>query len=253
MESMDELMAKAIAADAAAIKALPCTGMADRPGSLACSAARAFETCNWLDVRDVCPRARIDLAYGMAMDRMQRGGVEAREHELIAADLQRRKRVPLDDTAALRVVRAVLSGNGESVPLSPPVAVRKREVLIALGGPRGVGKTVAACYAIAVKGGRYLTAYQFARPGLDIDEIKALSGVVVIDQLGRENVGQSAFGLASLEEVIDSRYAGMRTTILCANMTREQFEPRYQGILADRLSGGGLWVSLTGKSLRGAK
>jgi DNA replication protein DnaC len=161
-------------------------------------------------------------------DRMNRAGVPERERKLLLADAGGER---LFTTTALEAVK-------DEVPS-----------LLVLAGARGVGKTLAACWALRELGGSYLTAYQFARPGLDLEALKG-KRCVVVDQLGRENVSASDFCLSQLEELIDARYANRRLTILVANLTREQFVARYGGIIDDRLEGDGKFVVCLGASLR---
>lgn len=226
------------AQSAVELQALACRKATDESGDAAgvsaCRDAGAEEGCRWRR-SEHCPIWRIDAKLNAYSLNLSRSGVPARECDILLNGA--RGTVPLRKTDSMSAVRRVLE-NG------PP--------LVVLAGPRGVGKTVAACYALAKWGGKYLTAYQFARPGLDIDELKR-ERAIVVDQLGRENVGASEFALASLEELIDARYANRRLTLLVGNITREQFEARYGGIIEDRLRGDGEFVLLGGESMRGEK
>ena len=193
--------------------------------------AAGSPTCDAAESEHDCPRRRMqlramtDLADRKA--RITRTGMPRREQAIVIGKL-----LPTD--ALLAVQRAL--GGGCS--------------FLALAGDRGNGKTVAACYALAKRGGTYLTAYQLSRPGVDLDAIKAGASVLVVDQLGRENVGASGFFLAQLEELVDAFYASQRLVILVGNLRRPEFEARYQGIIADRLRGDGEFVWVEGASLR---
>jgi len=239
LQRMLALSAQREAETAAAVALLPCRtaadGDADEDRAGACESARAFDGCAFNRDAAVCPARRLLAVAGEAEMRLSRAGVPVRERDLILAAARGRTR--LRRTDALARVRLAIE---EQAP-----------ALLVLAGPRGVGKTLAACYALAKVGGRYLTAYQFARPGLDLDELKG-QRLIVVDQLGRENVGASEFFLSSLEELIDARYANRSPTILAGNLTTEMFAMRYGGILEDRLRGDGEFVALTGTSMRGA-
>lgn len=130
------------------------------------------------------------------------------------------------------------------------ITVTGSEVLVAMVGSRGVGKTLAASYVIANLGGRIVSSYRFARPGLEMDPLIEQRGALVIDQLGRE-YAKSDWSLAQLEEVIVERHARRRLTLLVANMTREQFA-RYEGVIEDRFNEDGAFVVIYGQSRRGA-
>ena len=231
--------------------ALPCfPHRDDEAAASACEAVRAFDACEFAKEPPCCPRRRLLDAYDSVRDRLVKARVPEREARLLRDAAARRQ--PLQETDALRVVRALLKRQRLVVDLAGGISqtLDADVVLIVLGGPRGVGKTVAACYALAREGGMYTTAYGFMRAGgIDLDEAKA-ARVLVVDQLGRENIGASDFGLSQLEEVLDARYAALRLTVLACNLERAQFVERYQGIIEDRLVGGGAFVPLTGSSLR---
>lgn len=233
-------------------KMLPCYGKPDAEAVAACESVAAHEQCRW--GRDVsfgkpsgdCPRrlaiwnenqAKLAEEEERRQFRQRLELVPLREREILRAG--RDKSPPLKNTAALAAVREWL-------------AASPRPALLMLAGPTGIGKTVAACYAIAKLGGMYARSYALTRPGFDIDAAQAAE-VLVLDQSGREHVGPSAFGMAALEEIIDGRYASRLPTILVCNLTREQWESRYDDIIAERMRGDGQWVQLDGDSLRGAK
>jgi hypothetical protein len=228
MSKLLNLAAKASAETAA----LPCYEKSDDEGTDACEAARTFETCRWAGTM-TCPRRRVHGRADEADLRLKRAGVPVREIELLVQSYRRNGTV-LTPTEALCAVQKELFGG---------------RALLALVGPRGVGKTLAACHAIGQLGGHYVTAYQFSRPGLDIEALKG-GAALVVDQLGRENISASEFALSALEEIIDARYANRRLTILVGNINREQFIARYGGIIDDRIAGDGEFVVCHGHSMR---
>lgn len=226
---------------------LPCHGLPDAQGIAACEAVDFWRSCEFVpkyaNYEPVdCPRAlaawrEVESLRNVESNLAARYGVPQREREIIVAGARRDP--PLKKTPALTAVRSWLDS-------SP------RPALLMLAGPTGIGKTVAACYAIAKLGGIYARAYALSRPGFDVEAAQSVA-LLVLDQSGREHVGPSAFGLAALEEIIDGRYAARLPTVLIGNLTQPQFDARYDEIIAERMRGDGQWVQLDGASLRGAK
>lgn len=185
-----------------------------------------------------CPQAQLAERYSERALRLQRAGVPRREADLILADSRTVGRVPLLPTDALLHVSAALVGT--AAPVIPLV----------LGGARGVGKTVAACWAIAQLGGRYITAYQL-NPDLDVGPLK-LAPLLVIDQVGREPRGPSDYARLKLEELVDYRFSQRLSILLVANLNEVDFGKDYRGAITDRLKAG-RFVFLAGESLRGVQ
>lgn len=260
------------------IKRLVCHPMVtagdDEAGIEACKKAGAMPGCEFVIDPYVCPRRRQADVRDRAAIHLSAGNVQDRECGLIMAHLRPddANRVPLRDTDPLRLMRAVLRRkpmvvqleNGAQVDRHGKVhrgrvVLRGDEIHIGLFGNRGVGKTVAAAYAIARLGGLYTLAAQYTRPAHNDGVVLAAckgAGVLVVDQVGRENRGESAFGLSQLEEVIDHRHAGKRITVAVGNMEWsgrggvEGFIERYEGIVADRWNGAGVFVLFAGESMR---
>lgn len=234
----------------------------------ACEAARAFETCRWATSADWCPRSRAIDAYDATAQHLAHplayARVPKRETAIILAAARRRERVPLWPLDTLRVVRAVLKRRRERVVLENGAEVRKggerisgtayltgSEVLIALAGNQGRGKTLAACYAIARLGGMYTRAPQWTRRnGIDVDEaIRA--PVLVVDQFGREHFGDSDWARSQFEDTVDARYQAERLTFLVGNLQYEACCQRLKGTtVVDRVHGDGVFVELGGESIR---
>lgn len=198
----------------------------DAVAAEACSAEHANAHCQ--ERAAFCPLYRL-------MAEWSRWSIPEREKRLLRDDLLGTK--PLSPRLALRAMKARLAG------ITGPEGVKGTEALIMLGGKVGVGKTVAATWALSRRGGRYVTAGEFAGIGLDIAEIKRVN-VLVIDQLGTEPIGGSEWSLGKFLDVVDSRYANLRLTVLCTNMLREELEPRYSKILTRRLNDDGIFIRL---------
>jgi hypothetical protein len=134
-------------------------------------------------------------------------------------------------------------------PLSAPRArLVGNEVLVVMAGNVGVGKTVAASYVVAHLGGRYTTAYEWVRPGLELEPLRT-ARVLVVDQLGREYL--SEYVVTQLEDVIHKRHAARRLTLLLGNLDGQDLLARYQAVIADRLKERGAFLEFGGQSLRG--
>lgn len=231
------------------LEALPCwnpeLNAEDPDGKLAaevgaaraCSASSWHQACAESTNPNRCPRARIERRrtddVEQCEDRLRRAGVPPRQAELVVAAIRGKARLGM--TPALAATRQWLDG---------------RKAFLVLTGDKGLGKTVAAAWALGKRGGRYLTAYALSRPGVNLEEVAA-APLLVIDQLGRENVGASGFFLSSLEEVLDARYAARRPTLMCCNLQPEQLAERYGEVIADRILEDGDVVKLEGVSLRG--
>jgi len=213
----------------------------DEAAAGSCEAVAAHESCPYVRDTALCSRARLMATRDAVRARLAEGSVPEREKDLILAAVDRK--APLRSTDALQAIRARVAGKPWGLG-----TLRGNEALIALLGPRGVGKTLAGCYAIGRLGGRYMLSYQLARPGIVIEELVSLP-VVVIDQIGREAPNSEWFA-AQLEELLDRRYANRRLTIAIGNMSREQFCGAYDRIIEDRMRGDGAFVELKGSSLR---
>ncbi len=171
----------------------------------------------------------------------RRAGVEEAPLEVIVADrLLAKLALPEPPLQAVRSLMAQCEYREGKNALSGD------EVLVVLAGNLGVGKTVAASYAVAHLGGRYTTAYDWTAPRelAPLEEAR----VLVVDQLGREYA--SEYVLTQLERVVHKRHAARRLTLLVGNLTRKQFS-RYQGVIEDRLRERGAFLEFGGASLRG--
>lgn len=265
-EAIRSALAKAEGVEARR-RALPCWVAVeagnDDAGIDACEAARAHEQCEFREIYAACPRLREPELYDRVAHNLSRGNVEERERSRILLAARRRDRKALLDVDALQVVRGVLRRKRMRVPLEDGAEVMHggelrpselfltgAEVLLVLAGNPGRGKTMAACYAIGLRGGEYTVAGQWARPGLSLESLKT-TPVLVVDQLGREHAGErSDFMRAQLEEVLDARYAGKRLSICVGNIDYAQFCTRYERVIVDRLAGDGVFALLSGPSMR---
>lgn len=144
--------------------------------------------------------------------------------------------------------------------------------MLVLAGPKGVGKTLAAAWAMFHAdpalpfGQRWKTenAPRFRHIN-DLTEIIARKGeaetdraersgakntkCLVVDDVGAEYSTEPF--LAFFDAVMNARYGSMGLTILTTNLTAEQFATRYGPRLYDRIRGRGEWMEASHESLRG--
>jgi len=148
----------------------------------------------------------------------------------------------LKDTQSLRAVRRWLS----KAPRKP---------FLIMMGSLGVGKTLAASYAIVVGGGRYVTMSEFTRlfssrwreDYAKAQKLVKSSALLVVDELGIEDDKHAS---DALHFIVDNRQRGK--TIFVGNLGFDQFKTRYDPRTLDRLRPAANAVELTGESLRGA-
>jgi hypothetical protein len=129
----------------------------------------------------------------------------------------------------------------------------RRPCVLVLSGSIGVGKTVAAAWALAMEGGDYTTADELPErmfPGrYRRYEAKPFGGAVaVVDDVGTEE--SKDFG-AALLKLIDVRMHRARSlTILTSNLSKAQWTRRYDLRLMDRLEEAGAFVEFEEQSMR---
>lgn len=237
-------------------------------GRAACESVEAWKTCRSNMQGDFCPRSLMDRMRLQTHRNMADGKVEQQEYDLIMAAVRQQDPVQLKVTDPLKVIRARASGKRSTVSLmggsevdpltgkqTPgSVEVYGTERLVIFGGNTGRGKTVAGAYWIARKGGLYMTEYMLHHPKrADIEKAKTASGVLVIDQVGRAPLDERRSVVASVEEIIDRRYAAHLDSVLIGNVGFEEFMVRYQKIILERVAGDGVFVLFSGASMRGEK
>jgi hypothetical protein len=157
----------------------------------------------------------------------------------------------LDDTQALRTVRLWLDiARGQRASKSG-----KRPTVLVLSASVGVGKTVAAAYALAQIGGHHVLApklverMQPRNPREQATALPAHAGrLFVVDDIGTESGRE--FGSVFFD-VIDSRVHSRATlTLITTNLSEHDFCKRYDLRTMDRLREHGSFVEFQGASLR---
>lgn len=190
---------------------------------------------------------------------------EARQRRLVTL----RAELP-EQLVRLGAPRRAVTAWQEGVTETPAVqavrrmATEKRSVCLLAGGV-GAGKTVAAVAAMAervlldvddVQPALFVRAAECARMGLyDADSKRRLqqmleAGVLVVDDMGVEFLGEGSIWRSLLEEVLDVRYGDMLPTVLTTNMDWAGFSARYGARVADRIRHSGLVEGCGATSLR---
>ena len=87
-------------------------------------------------------------------------------------------------------------------------------------GDAGCGKTWAAGAVLAQSGGVFLRASDLSRPMPDDVRRRTLyhGGVVVVDDLGTEHLGESQYALSVVDELVTARHDAGRATLLTSNL-----------------------------------
>ena len=229
---------------------LPCRGLDDETGSTRCHEVGVFKDCRYREEADFCPRRRLFDSEGYFEHNLMRAGVPPLERGWLMD--ARRDRSRLKKTIALRAVSAIV----ERKPLDyrgsdGEVVVRGSESLVVLAGPTGVGKTIAACYALGKLGGKYTRGYALGAERLTKEDRKDLGSTpcVVVDQLGRTQ-DRDSYQAQTVEEVVDLRTASRLLTIFVGNFVRADFESAFGDVVVSRLSGSGVWVEAKGEDMR---
>lgn len=130
------------------------------------------------------------------------------------------------------------------------------KAVLVLMGTVGMGKTVAACWALGRLGGVFLRATDMWRPFQAFDpreQQRVLScRVLVLDDLGREK--DPAKSVEWLESIVDGRRSNGRRTIITTNLDPKGLRARYPDErLWSRLGQCFEWAAETGPDLRKGK
>lgn len=232
------------------LEALPCRLLDDESGAAKCRELATAEGCRYRQEEDHCPIKRL-VAADLEFERhLLRGGVPPLERDWLIAT--RRDRSRLKPTLALRAVAAVVTRKPfEYHGAEGEAFVRGAESLLVLAGPTGVGKTIAACYALAKLGGKYTRGYALGAERLTRDDRQMLGAApcVVVDQLGRTQ-DRDSYAAQTVEELVDLRTSERRLTIFVGNFYRHDFEQTFGEVVTSRLAGSGAWLELKGADLR---
>lgn len=155
-----------------------------------------------------------------------------------------------------RDVLEAAGGLRDTAPLRDVRAWRKSGTWgIVLGGAKGVGKSVAACWALAdAGGGLFVLAEELAAPdGRELVEQAEQAPLLVIDEMGEEAL--TDIGKVRLRTLFRVRHAEKRPTVMTCNLSAAAWgaADRYGERAVDWLREGGGFREYGGASLRGAK
>ena len=140
--------------------------------------------------------------------------------------------------------------------------VRDDASILVLADGVGVGKTIAACWAMAnvdaPKWGarRFRHIAQLVETGLYGGELERAerkqlrdAKFLVVDDIGSENMTDTFQTM--FDGLMNQRYESLGATILTTNLTSQQILERYGKRIYDRLRGRGEWYEINHESLRG--
>jgi len=133
----------------------------------------------------------------------------------------------------------------------------RRPTFLVLTGSVGVGKTTAACLALALApNGLFAPAAALARIGrykeADAREWHEMirSIPLVVDDLGTEPLDAGGWVLSLWDELIEERYCEDLATVVTTNLTATALATRYRARIADRFRSVARIVSIAGPSRR---
>lgn len=216
-----------------AFSKVPCRG----------SLALVVEKCTAMDMercelrdRPGCPRRILafeeDRAASVAQERATQAGVPLRAQEAIRAGLHH--------TIAKAAVESWQASGG---------------VMLVLSGGPGVGKTIAASWALWRKAGMFVRAGSLVDRSPDREAVMraALSvPLLVVDDLGTEYLDKNRWAVGEIETLLVRRFDEKRPTVITCNLPPEELGARYGGRVADRI-GAGQFSLIPGRSLRGER
>ncbi len=249
-------------------RALPCCDLTEA-GELAAAAARCRTTeafrgdrsagggdlgCRWRQHGEWCALEREGETLRLATERLRAAGVPKRIADRVLAGIPGGAAVrPLENTEALRAVRAFVAGRSQGMERNDGtrVAFTGSEWILTLAGPPGTGKSVAAGYAVARLGGLWLSARHFANPKFDLGPYER-ADFVALDDTGTEYSGASSFGVERCATFFELRHEQDRKTLQTSNMNEAAMVERYSARFASRLKEQGRFIICAGADMRGA-
>jgi DNA replication protein DnaC len=132
-----------------------------------------------------------------------------------------------------------------------------RRTIAVFSGARGTGKTVAAAWLVSRSaGGVFMPVSKLARISrYRDDEMEPLERcpLLAIDDLGTEFVDEKGSFMATLDGLVNSRYADDLRTVITTNLPADAFKLRYGARIERRIREAGRFVELKGDNLRGHK
>lgn len=159
--------------------------------------------------------AELDAQRAREQDRERRQATETRRRRIGIPSRVWPALDDLHDTPAVVAVRDWLT--------------TPKTILVLTGVPDR-GKTVAACSAMDVRGGRFVKAIELVRRGMfDNDFWDGLyaAPLVVVDDLGTEPIDEKGYALANIHALLDRAYDGAPRLIVTANLSLDTLRTKY--------------------------
>lgn len=183
------------------------------------------------------------------------------ERQEAAEKRDRAVRAALKDSELPERILERLRGGGllETPALA---ALREPSTITVLSGLPGCGKSMAAgwwLYSWATESmgaGLWVTAARLSRwSRYDTREMDRLIRVprLVLDDLGTEYIDEKGSFMATLDEVINERYAGKRPLVITTNLNAADWRERYGERISDRIREAGAFKTAGSLSLRSTK
>lgn len=196
-------------------------------------------------------RAEESGVFEASEESLARDAVEQkrREDELAAKRL-------VDRGVPARLVELVMGGgvtDTKAIQAARQFVESDRQFLVLAGGV-GCGKTVAAALVVHQLGGRFIDVSRLVRLSrYDDDQIRPYEecSLLAIDDLGMEYADTKGSFLATLDGLLNARYAAGLRTVITANLAWDAFRRRYGERIADRLKESGRYVEISDQSMRG--
>lgn len=197
-------------------------------------------------------RAQNPTPEEAARDAKRQADYEASVREAARYKLEAAMR---ESQAPARSVRVVLSGQARDTRAMAAVRafMASESSALVLAGGKGCGKSTAAVWAIAERGGGHFRyAGELAGLSRDDDERRRVTRapLLVIDDLGVEYLDDKGWFAAFFDEVIVRRHDNELKTIITTNLPKAKFSARYRSErVLDRLATG-MFVEIPEGSMR---
>lgn len=214
----------------ARFSSLPCGGEVSRVGD--CS-GESEAACEW-NQSPSCPKRIAD-------------------HDRLLAEIRWKEQLVASDVPAALLEVALRPQPTHSTALIDSFLASDMRLQVLSGGV-GVGKSVAAAYAIRRVGmGRWVSAREFSRLGNDAGE-KTLpyrrTKLLVLDDLGLEHDDGKGWAIGNIQALLVERHDDGRRTVITTNLDAAAFKQRYGERVADRIRGSGRFSVVDGESMR---
>lgn len=211
--------------------------------------------------------ARKAAALGITVEEYQRQIADAKAAKVIAeiaAAYAREEQIAIHAVHESGVPARVLAAVESARMTDAILATFRPEPFLVLAGGTGRGKSVAACLRmimsqISSDRDRWGSPWRWLRaPELTRDFAYDTKGIqklidaeyLVIDDLGTEYLDDKGRALATICEVLETRFDNSGATTITTNLSPEAFSARYGERLVSRLRLDGAFVVIGGPDLR---